>query len=237
MPSNQDCYNGLINDFREKCHEWQEREIDAVFNKELCGKNIDEVKYIVVADNPGENEKKYSTYLYEGDEGNRSGRIARQIFSLIFKDSPYLVLNKTPIYTQETEDLKKKDESILKETMEYMASLIFKINQINKDIQVYIFGLGNSFDSENECLRNNAIGKYFFGEINKLYDNAGLKIPIIAKHFSHYSLFQDFMMEDHKINVCQKMKFRDLCDANAANFLEAMESLPYRNWMKKHRKG
>ena len=84
MPSNQDCYNGLINDFREKCHEWQEREIDAVFNKELCGKNIDEVKYIVVADNPGENEKKYSTYLYEGDEGNRSGRIARQIFSLIF---------------------------------------------------------------------------------------------------------------------------------------------------------
>ncbi len=233
MKDSQCRYNKLIENFHEQCEKWQKRGIDAVFNTDLADENIciDDVKYIVVADNPGENEKVSSRYLCESDEGNRSGCIARQIFSMIFKGDSYLVLNKTPIHTSETDGLKQVPETILKETMEYMANLIYDLNKINKNIQVYIFGLGSSFDSENERLRKGGIGKDFFWKIKELYAKSDLKIPIIAKHFSYYSLFQDFSIENDGVIVCKKMKLKELCVANADAFLKAMNDLPYKDWM------
>lgn len=231
MSDHQSSYKDLIEKFRRQCEVWKKNGIDAVFNKDLVDVDIDKVKYIVVADNPGDNEKIKSRYLCESDEGNRSGHIARQIFSMIFKDDLYLVLNKTPIHTSETDDLRNISRQFLKESMEYMANLIYELNKVNKNIQVYIFGLGNSFDLENERLRKGGIGKDFFWKIKELYAESDLKTPIIAKHFSYYSLFQDFSIEDREIFVCKKMKMRDLCRENADDFLTAMNDLPYKDWM------
>ena len=225
MSDNQSSYKDLIKKFRRQCKQWNERGIDAVFNKDLVDADIGKVKYIVVADNPGDNEKIESRYLCESDEGNRSGRIARQIFSMIFKNQPYLVLNKTPIHTPKTNDLKRVSKEVLKETMEYMAVLIHDLNGLNRNVQVYIFGLGNSFDAKKQRLRRGGVGKYFFWKIKELYADDDLKEPIIAKHFSRYSLFRDFPIGD------KKMKFRDLCEENAEDFLNAMNKLPYKDWM------
>lgn len=232
----QNQYKKIIEKFKNQCEGWRKDGIDAVFNKDLMDENISigDVKYIVVADNPGENEKKESRYLCESDDGNRSGRIAHQIFSMIFKDNPYLVLNKTPIHTVETDDLRSVPKAVLKETMEYMANLIHELNKINKNIQVYIFGLGNSFDLEDGRLRKGGIGKDFFWKIKELYAEDDLKLPIIAKHFSYYSLFQDFLIEGDEIIVCKKMKMRDLREENAKDFLKAMNDLPYKEWLKNY---
>lgn len=229
MNANQKRYEDLIKRFKKKCATWNSQGIKTVFNEDLyCVQNIDDVKYIVVADNPGENEKTESRYLCESNEGNRSGHIARCIFSMIFRGESYLVLNKTPIFTPKTADLKGIQASALKETMEYMADLIYDINRINKHIQVYIFGIGKSFNSKKNCFQNRGIWKYFFARIKTLYNVDRLKWPIIAKHFSIYSLFQDFIIED----TGEKMKFHDLCNENAKDFLKAMGDLLYRNWLK-----
>ena len=164
MSDRQYLYNRLIENFRNQCEKWQNKEewkkekINVVFNNDLFDEkiHIDDVKYIVVADNPGENEKVNSKYLCDSDEGNRSGCIARQIFSMIFKNDLYLVLNKTPIHTSETDDLKNIPKQFLKESMEYMANLIYELNKVNKNISkklviinlltyIYIIFINNIF--------------------------------------------------------------------------------------------
>ena len=56
----QNQYKKIIEKFKNQCEGWRKDGIDAVFNKDLMDENISigDVKYIVVADNPGENEKK-----------------------------------------------------------------------------------------------------------------------------------------------------------------------------------
>jgi hypothetical protein len=94
----------------------------AVFNKNLM--KITNLKYILVADNPGVTEQREECYLV-----GKAGKTARNFFknnSLVSDfDEEVAVLNKTFIHTKSTLDLKKiKDfKSLFEDSERFMANL------------------------------------------------------------------------------------------------------------------
>ena len=94
----------------------------AVFNKNL--KKITNLRYILVADNPGVTEQHEECYLV-----GKAGKTARNIFknnSLVSDfDEEVAVLNKTFIHTKSTIDLKKlKDfRELFEDSEKFMANL------------------------------------------------------------------------------------------------------------------
>lgn len=94
----------------------------AVFNRNL--KNITNLRYILVADNPGVTEQREECYLV-----GKAGKTARNFFknnSLVSDfDEEVAVLNKTFIHTKSTLDLKKiKDfKSLFEDSERFMANL------------------------------------------------------------------------------------------------------------------
>lgn len=244
MGDSQASYAKLINNFKQECERWQSSHADMefIFNEQLNSdvKNISDIKYLVIADNPGEKEKEKKCYLFEDvTSKNRAGYIAHEMLRrLDIEEKSVLFLNKTPIYTKESENLKKfKDQLILNETMEYMAQLTFNINKLKTDAQVIIFGLGGCFDSDNEDFCETELFSSYYKKIRELYlHDKTISFPIIVKHFSHYSFLQDFVLDKYGKTVevsTNKLRFNDLNDeAIAKNFLVALKSLPYSSWLK-----
>jgi len=93
-----------------------------VFNRNLL--KITNLKYILVADNPGMTEQEEECYLV-----GKAGKTARNFFknnSLVSDfDEEVAVLNKTFIHTKSTLDLKKlKDfKNLFKDSEKFMANL------------------------------------------------------------------------------------------------------------------
>lgn len=246
MVTIQDQYNDLIAGFQKQCVTWktQNPDMNFVFNKKLLYPqiNISNIQYIIVADNPGDNELKMGEYLYDcTNDKKRSGYIAHEAFrKLKLDEDSFLVLNKTPIHTSESEKIKKhKGNSVLNESMEYMAELTFNINQLNPDAQTIIFGIGDSFDSDKEEFDEKDLFAPYYKKIAELYislEENELKFPLITKHFSHYSFLQDFCVEDDgaskQIKYCEKkLRFRDLHNFEMNDFVTAIKDLPYRGWL------
>jgi len=94
----------------------------AVFNKNL--KKITNLRYILVADNPGVTEQHEECYLV-----GKAGKTARNFFknnSLVSDfDEEVAVLNKTFIHTKSTLDLKKfkNFKSLFEDSEKFMANL------------------------------------------------------------------------------------------------------------------
>lgn len=94
----------------------------AVFNKNL--KKITNLRYILVADNPGVTEQHEECYLV-----GKAGKTARNIFKNNFLvsnfDEEVAVLNKTFIHTKSTLDLKKLKifKSLFEDSEKFMANL------------------------------------------------------------------------------------------------------------------
>ena len=94
----------------------------AVFNRNL--KKITNLRYILVADNPGVTEQHEECYLV-----GKAGKTARNFFknnSLVCGfDEEVAVLNKTFIHTKSTLDLKKfkNFKSLLEDSEKFMANL------------------------------------------------------------------------------------------------------------------
>lgn len=94
----------------------------AVFNKNLH--KIKDLKYILVADNPGMTEQKEECYLV-----GKAGKMARNFFAnsgLVSNfDEEVAVLNKTFIHTKSTIDLKKLKEfkNLFIDSQLFMANL------------------------------------------------------------------------------------------------------------------
>lgn len=125
-----------------------------VYNKELDGINPADIKLIIVADNPGKEEQAEQRYLV--DKPRTAGHLAQNFFSahpelgiefrrnvgIDIKD--VLVLNKTPIHSPKTDDLKKlaTDDDIkaaLKESQKKMAILLVKFQEA-LNVPVWIVG-------------------------------------------------------------------------------------------------
>ena len=94
----------------------------AVFNKNLL--KITNLKYILVADNPGMTEQEEECYLV-----GKAGKTARNFFKnnglVSGFDEEVAVLNKTFIHTKSTIDLKKLKnfKSLLEDSEKFMANL------------------------------------------------------------------------------------------------------------------
>ena len=238
MTDEQKKYNKIVNEFKKKCAIWNTKGVKAVFNTKLENVIISKIKYIVVVDNPGENEKLHNEYLYEeSNQKNCAGYIANEFFRRAkIQNESVLVLNKTPIYTKQSKDLKEaKYRPFLKETMEYMAQLTYDINMLKTDAQVIIFGLGECFDNKKKMFNANKLFSPYFKKIRKLYIPV---FPLILKHFSHWCFLQNFVVNRKTKKVTysdnHKLKFDDLKDeVIAKNFLSALKLLPYTSWLKK----
>ena len=238
MTDKQRKYNNIVNEFKKKCTIWNTNDVKVVFNTKLENVIISKINYIIVADNPGENEKLHNEYLYEDiNQKKCAGYIANEFFRRVnIQNESVLVLNKTPIYTKKSKDLKKnKYKPFLKETMEYMAQLTFNINMLKPDAQVIIFGLGECFDNKKKIFNANKLFSPYFKKIQELYIS---DFPLILKHFSHWCFLQNFILNKKTKKVTysanQRLKFDYLKNkVIAKNFLAALKSLPYSSWLKK----
>ena len=242
----QNSYCSIIKRFKRTCVEWgwkedssmwsSIREGTAIFNTDLESVDIKDIKYIVVADNPGQNERNNAKYLFDNCADHRcSGYIAHRIFEKIFTDGSYIVLNKCPIYTDESDDLNSEniDKNRRDESMRYMAKLIFDINSLKPDIHVYVFGINGLFDNKNKKIKN-GLWTPFFDELIELYKDSE-NFPTLAKHFSRHCIFDDFILsDDGEIQIKPQLEIDDLNAGNAAGFLRELGNLPYsdnlRHW-------
>lgn len=249
MDDKQKEYNNLIKEFKKRCEKWNKyaaenkQKLEVVYNEDLDRKNISEIQYIIVADNPGEKEWKNKVYLFDSkDDKKRAGYIAHETFRRLKLDEKmFLVLNKTPIFTPKSKNLNEYNESpILQESMEYMAELTFNINQLKPDAQTIIFGIGDSFDSDKEKFDEKDLFAPYYKKLAELYvssEENGMMFPIVSKHFSHYSFLQDFCVKEggtsKQIRYCEnKLRFRDLHNFEWDDFVSALKSLPYSDWLK-----
>ena len=103
----------------------------AVFNKNLL--KLKDLKYILVADNPGMTEQAQECYLV-----GKAGKMARNFFAnsgLISDfDEEVAVLNKTFIHTKSTIDLKKLKEfkNLFLDSQIFMANLAVDMLEASK---------------------------------------------------------------------------------------------------------
>lgn len=110
----------------------------AVFNRNL--RRITNLKYILVADNPGISEQLDECYLV-----GKAGKVARNFFiknSLVSSfDEETAVLNKTFIHTKSTADLKrlKNFKALLQESQHFMANLAVDMLEAS-DAELWITG-------------------------------------------------------------------------------------------------
>ena len=110
----------------------------AVFNKNLL--KIKDLKYILVADNPGMTEQAQECYLV-----GKAGKTARNFFAnsgLISDfDEEVAVLNKTFIHTKSTIDLKKLKEfkNLFPDSQIFMANLAVDMLEAS-DCELWITG-------------------------------------------------------------------------------------------------
>ncbi len=189
----------IIEEFENKCVEWNNKydNLFFVFNNDLKKLKKEDVKYILIGDNPGNIEADKKKYLV-----GPAGISARIFFERYFVNNftkEILVLNKTPIYTNVTDGLKKIDELILQETQKYIVLVITMLYKLLKK-PVIISGFAGCHKPKggflNEKSKNeNAVGKFFFSELKKNDFGTGNMDLFIIKHFSRMSIFDDFTIK------------------------------------------
>ncbi|MDX7745660.1 MULTISPECIES: hypothetical protein [Aeromonas] len=178
-----------------------------IFNERLLKQNASDIKYILVGDNPGSQEKEKSEYLI----GN-AGIVTRLFFEKFLVDSfdiNVLCLNKTPLFTPKTEDLKSYYERNCKALLNsqiFMADLIDNLS-VRIDCPVIIMGLSGcrsstgkwDFDSNNKSY----VFIPFFKKIKTKFTHKQDKL-FLVKHFSRNSFFDDFTINDYRTEPTNK---------------------------------
>ena len=192
-------FKDIINNFEEKCIIWgnQYKNLKFIFNNDLKELAAKQIKYILIADNPGQIEAAKGRYLV-GPAGI-SARIFFERFFVNNFNKQVLVLNKTPIYTNTTAKLKEIDDKILEETQTFIVSMINNLYKILK-VPVIISGFAGCHISNGGFLdkfsgNKNAVGKFFFSSLKNIKFGQENEDLFIIKHFSRLSIFDDFSIE------------------------------------------
>lgn len=179
----------IIDEFESKCIEWNKNKKNPqiVFNNQLKKLCAEEIRYILIADNPGIKESTKKEYLV-GPAGKAARRFFNKELNLSLNKN-VIVLNKTPIFTKKTHGLKNIiDKPILKTTQEYMTGILISINELLNDIPIVISGFGN-YRVNGEWLTINtksreAVCKFFYRKLRNDFTNNNSNIYIV-KHFSY----------------------------------------------------
>ena len=186
----------LIKNFKEKCIEWQrpydKKKLHFVYNKDLDNLVKEDIKYILVADNPGNIEAQYERYLI-----GPAGLAARVYFDRAmvsdFKKE-VIVLNKTPIHTSITNKLEIiKEQS--QESQEYMVNLIVELSLL-LDVPIIISGYSNGLIKRKDKLafQNKSLRPFFMKFADKVREKKITNYYIIS-HFSR-NMFYNACADD-----------------------------------------
>ncbi len=207
-------FNKLKKEFQQKILEWEkEHNLMAlscykntdykvirtvVYNTQLDNILPEDIKVILVGDNPGIKEQARNAYLV-----GKSGKMAANFFKLVYGYSFYeniLILNKTPIHTKSTQQLKEIHKHFLKffeETQRYMATLIYRLAMLF-DVPVFITGFAGCrrpdrtwlYKSKNGYNLNVQTAPFFFEQLRISFSNNTDKL-FLFKHFSYGNFSKD----------------------------------------------
>ncbi|MCR5606740.1 MAG: hypothetical protein K6F69_07995 [Treponema sp.] len=196
--------------FKDKCTEWNNKYKDILFplQKAACKKDTpeysletavvyntafdainenDEIKLIVIGDNPGKDEQlaKNNKYLV-----GQSGKIAEGFFkrnpelNIDFRKNA-IILNKTPIHTAKTNHLKKLSKeggkeiaALILESQIWLAKETAKLHQALYSPELWLVGYAE--------LKNRGIFTAYRDELKKGYENKNYswKKVFVYQHFS-----------------------------------------------------
>ncbi|MFJ9465054.1 uracil-DNA glycosylase family protein [Viridibacillus arvi] len=196
MPKKVNEIHNLISLFEEQIKEWnvEHKKLNFVFNQELYLESYDCIKYIVVGDNPGVTELEQGKYLV-GVSGFSFRSIMKGIFSINDFKNEVLVLNKTPIFSKQTEELNlclKGKIRIQKKAQKEMAQLIYNL-QKGLNCKVIIIGKG----AESLNSRNKVLGEFYnrissFGQKDLEFKNSVYQFNHISNNQFAKQIIKDF---------------------------------------------
>ena len=187
-------FTELKEEFKKKIEEWKakypEHKDDFVYNTALDRiAEKDKIKFIIVGDNPGKDEKAKGEYFI-GKAGQLCRKFFKETFGFSFNKT-VIALNKTPISTAKTLDLTdetKFSKEMVAETQRWMAAFTVNICEIF-ELSPYIIGSslfapGKLFETFAKSLEENL---YRIDYHRKYFH------PMVFKHFSHGHFMRDWM--------------------------------------------
>lgn len=174
----------ILTEYNQQLEEWRQKydTLEFIENKDYQPfieepERLEQLEILLVGDNPGKKEKKNQEYFSpEGMAGRQMDKFSKAMFGEDYRHRKLLVLNKTPIHTPVTHQLKKVDNQPLDETQIYMAEMIKKLSE-KLEIPVWIVGLG--------YYKKGKMFHKFFSRLNN-----GEARVLMTPHFSMSSLFQ-----------------------------------------------
>jgi len=207
-------------------------EFKTVFNKQLIDENIinNNIKALVVMDNPGKNEFENNEYLI-GKAGKGFNRVINSLSTeknFIYRNN-LLVFNKSTIYTNATNDLNKiyqneKLKSIFIEEQKNTFEVIFQIHRLLK-IPLFVHGYSSYLKNGIKYIDNykgNRPLYIFFNLLFENYNNKQLKNLIYFYHHSSYGCLEKQIRNyENKTNKTRDFNlFLELGNCNIKGFFE-----------------
>ncbi|MBO5237008.1 MAG: hypothetical protein J6B32_07875 [Spirochaetaceae bacterium] len=209
------CFLQFRQELKEQCNKWQNLYGDTLIplQKEASKKdtpdypietpvvyntaldeitNQDEIKLIVIGDNPGKSEQLSINQKYLVGQ---SGKIAQGFFcknpclNIDFRKNT-IILNKTPIHTAKTNHLKyletngsKEISTLIKESQEWMAKKTIQLHQnLAKDSPCSIWLVGYS------QLKGKGLFEFYRNVFAKTYKTQNCKLWDKVLVFQHFSM-------------------------------------------------
>lgn len=207
-------FRSLAESFREKINEWDGlyplkemscfQDLDyslvrtVVYNTQFDRINPEDIRVILVGDNPGMEEQKQNAYLV-GKSGKMASGFFRENFGYDFYKN-VLIMNKTPVHTKSTAQLNainRKYPAFIQETQEYMAGLLYDL-ALCLEVPVFITGFAGCRIADGVWLQTTKAGKpmssqsapWFFAEVKRKF--SGRKdLLLLFKHFSYGNFSRD----------------------------------------------
>ncbi len=144
-----------------------------------------DIKWIVVADNPGKKEQEAGRQRYlVGTSGMMAERFFMKELSVDFRKET-AVINKTPIHSPKTAQLRKlvqiypEAKPIIEESQLFMASMLLCL-QACFDAKVWVMGLSE--------LRPAGLFSAWLAKLKELYKSAEKKYTDELYFFNHFSM-------------------------------------------------
>ena len=167
--------------------------------------STDDIRLILVADNPGRREQAAENRRYLVGP---SGKLAETFF----RENPALgidfrvnaiILNKTPVHTARTAELRElcrlggtEMTDIIAESQRTMARLLLEFHQALAPVPVWIIGYSE--------MKKGGIFEAYTDEVQSLYDT--------SKYKNDIALFRHFSMNQFTIDINQQAKKKEPVD-------------------------